>query len=163
MQSHFRDFHRHAFGGWCLVFALALPATGLAKPAMSLQEAIRLATVRAPLLEARRAGVTAAQEDAARAGALPDPMLTVGIDNLPVTGADAFDSQADIPDLPPAAARVVLGYQPDEAFSKVERVIIRRPKGRWVAQVTDGETDRHWVDITPAELPFVAARKAKRG
>ena len=70
MQSHFRDFHRRAFGGWCLVFALALPATGLAKPAMSLQEAIRLATVRAPLLEARRAGVTAAQEDAARAGAL---------------------------------------------------------------------------------------------
>jgi outer membrane protein TolC len=47
------------------------------------------------LLDARRAGVIAANEEAARAGALPDPMLTVGIDNLPVTGADAFDSSAD--------------------------------------------------------------------
>lgn len=74
----------------------------------------------------------------------------------------AFDAQEDIKGLPPAAARLVLGYQPDEAFSKVERVIIRRPKGRWVAQVIDSDTDRHWVDITPAELPFVAARTAKQ-
>ena len=73
----------------------------------------------------------------------------------------AFDAQADIPDIPPAAARVVLGYQPDEAFSVVERVIVRRPKGRWVSQVIDGDTDRHWIDITPAELPFVV-RKAKQ-
>lgn len=95
MQSHFRYFQRHALVGWCLVCALALPATGLARTDISLQDAVRLATARAPLLEARRAGVTAAREDAARAGALPDPMLTVGIDNLPVTGAEAFDPQAD--------------------------------------------------------------------
>ena len=74
----------------------------------------------------------------------------------------AFDSQDDIPELPAAAARLVLGYQPDEAFSVVERVIIRRPKGQWVAQVINGDTDRHWVDISPAELPFGGARKAKR-
>jgi outer membrane protein TolC len=47
------------------------------------------------MLDARKAGVTAASEEAARAGALPDPMLTVGIDNLPVTGTDALDSSAD--------------------------------------------------------------------
>ena len=62
---------------------------------VSLPQAIERAVQRAPMLDARKAGVTAASEEAARAGALPDPMLTVGIDNLPVTGTDAFDSSAD--------------------------------------------------------------------
>jgi outer membrane protein TolC len=75
---------------------LATPFAATAAPGeLSLQEAVRLATERAPMLDARRAGVSAAQEESARAGALPDPMLTVGIDNLPVTGGDAFDVRAD--------------------------------------------------------------------
>ncbi len=75
---------------------LAAPFAALAaSPGLTLPEALRLANERAPMLDARRAGIAAAQEEAARAGALPDPMLTVGIDNLPVTGRDAFDSRAD--------------------------------------------------------------------
>jgi outer membrane protein TolC len=82
--------------------ALALLAASFFAPgvfagtaAISLPQAIERAVQRAPLLDARRADVLAADEEAARAGALPDPMLTVGIDNLPVTGADAFDSSAE--------------------------------------------------------------------
>jgi outer membrane protein TolC len=82
--------------------ALALLAASFFAPgvfagptAISLPQAIERAVQRAPLLDARKADVIAADEEAARAGALPDPMLTVGIDNLPVTGADAFDSSAD--------------------------------------------------------------------
>lgn len=76
---------------------IAASATAAAAPAgLSLPEAVRLATERAPLLDARSAGVTSAREEAARADALPDPMLVVGIDNLPVTGADAFDDSADM-------------------------------------------------------------------
>jgi outer membrane protein TolC len=78
----------------CLSLALTLPASSAIRE-ISLQDAVRMAVDRAPMLDARRAGVTAAQQDAARAGALPDPMLTVGIDNLPVTGSDAFDTGAD--------------------------------------------------------------------
>lgn len=74
----------------------------------------------------------------------------------------AFDSQKDLPGLPPAAVRVVLGYQPDEAFSEVVRVTVRRPKGRWVAQIVDGDVAPGWVDITPVELPFGETRKARR-
>lgn len=75
---------------------LAMPIAALAAShELTLAEAVRLATERAPMLDARRAGVSAAQEEAARAGALPDPMLTVGIDNLPVTGSDAFNSRVD--------------------------------------------------------------------
>jgi outer membrane protein TolC len=73
---------------------MSWPASSASR-GISLQDAVRMAVDRAPMLEARRAGLTAAQQDAARAGALPDPMLTVGIDNLPVTGSDAFDTGAD--------------------------------------------------------------------
>ena len=78
------------------VAVLATPFAALAAShKLTLPEAIRLASERAPMLDARRSGVLAAQEEAARAGALPDPMLMVGIDNLPVTGSDAFDTRAD--------------------------------------------------------------------
>lgn len=78
------------------VAVLVTPIAALAAShELTLPEAIRLASERAPMLDARRAGVSAAQEEAARAGALPDPMLTVGIDNLPVTGSDAFDARVD--------------------------------------------------------------------
>ena len=78
------------------VAALATPlAAWAASQTLTLPEAVRLASERAPMLEARRAGVSAAQQEAARAGALPDPMLTLGIDNLPVTGRDAFDTRVD--------------------------------------------------------------------
>ena len=62
---------------------------------MTLGEAVRLATERAPMLEARRAGIEAAKQETARAGSLPDPTLVVGVDNLPVTGPDAGDFTAD--------------------------------------------------------------------
>jgi cobalt-zinc-cadmium efflux system outer membrane protein len=62
-----------------------------AEPALTLAEAVRLAGTHAPRLEAQGAAVAAAEAEASRAGALPDPMLMVGIENLPVTGGDAFD------------------------------------------------------------------------
>jgi outer membrane protein TolC len=52
---------------------------------------VRAASSQAPRLQAQDAAVAAAEADASRAGALPDPMLMVGIENLPVTGGDAFD------------------------------------------------------------------------
>lgn len=87
---------RAGVGACCLWLALSLPSVALATPsALTLAEALRIAVSRAPLVDASQSGVTAAREEAARAGALPDPMLTVGLDNLPVTGADAFDPDAD--------------------------------------------------------------------
>lgn len=78
------------------VAVLAAPLAAWAAPSgLTLPEALRLASERAPMLEARKAGVSAAHEEAARAGALPDPTLSVGIENLPVTGSDAFDASVD--------------------------------------------------------------------
>ena len=76
---------------WPALAAAATPVTDV-----SLGQAIQLAVQRAPSLQARDARIGSAEQEAARAGALPDPMLTVGINNMPVTGADAFDTQADL-------------------------------------------------------------------
>lgn len=55
---------------------------------LSFTAALDLAERQSPNLAANAAQITAAQLSAIPAGALPDPRLFVGIDNLPVTGAD---------------------------------------------------------------------------
>jgi hypothetical protein len=69
-----------------------------------------------------------------------------------------FDRQLALPGIPPAAIRVVIGYELDLAMSKVERVIVRRPSpaGRWVSQIVHVDGAYTWEDITPAELPLRA-------
>ncbi len=137
----------------CLLL-LAVPATGTAAAPMALDEAIRLALVRAPMLDARRAQVVAADQESRRAGALPDPELSVGIENGPVTGQDAFDLRADemtmkrigLRQAIPArakrdAARTLAARTVDEASAQVqaEQLNIRRAVaeawiGVWAAQ-----------------------------
>jgi hypothetical protein len=75
----------------------------------------------------------------------------------------AFDAQEELPGLPAAAARLIVGYQPDAVFSEVERVTVRRPLGRWVSQIVEADAECSWVDITPVELPFGAMRRRARG
>lgn len=58
-------------------------------------QAITGAVRLAPSVAARQAQSLAAREEAARAAALPDPTLTAGLDNVPVSGSDAFDLAAD--------------------------------------------------------------------
>ncbi len=76
------------------MLALAFTSPILAQ-SLTLRETVRRAAEQAPRLEADDAAIAAAREGAARAGALPDPMLVVGIDNLPVSGSNAFDTAAD--------------------------------------------------------------------
>lgn len=71
------------------------PARVETEQGLDLDEALALAAARAPMLQARAARLEAAREEALRAGQLPDPELTAGIDNLPITGPDAFDLSAD--------------------------------------------------------------------
>ena len=119
---------------------LALSGVAHAAP-LTLPEATRQAVEQAPRLEARQAALEAAQADASRAGALPDPMLMFGIENLPVTGSDALDVAADEMTMKrigvrqeiPAAAkrtarRTMAQRRVDEAraVSQVERLAVQR-------------------------------------
>lgn len=78
-----------------LAVSILLLSFSTASPGVSFDDALRQAVEHAPLLRARASQIAAAQEDAARAGALPDPQLTLGVANWPVTGSDAFDLRAD--------------------------------------------------------------------
>jgi len=72
---------------------LVLPLTATA--ALSFDEATRLARDQAPALQAQRSALDGAQVVLPAAATLPDPRLIVGLDNLPVTGADRFSTTAD--------------------------------------------------------------------
>lgn len=88
-----RDF-RYPAGLLLALMLVAVPAWS-APLFISFDDALRLAAERAPTLDARRSQISAAQEEAARSAALPDPKLTLGLVNYPVTGSDAFDLRAD--------------------------------------------------------------------
>lgn len=83
-------------GFWGLPFLLASCVVFAAdETPLSLDAAVEQALQIAPQVNARAAGVDAAQALTVSAGRLPDPELIVGIDNLPVTGPDAYSTTAD--------------------------------------------------------------------
>jgi outer membrane protein TolC len=67
----------------------AQTALAVATP-LSLAEAQRLAIARSRQLDAQDAATAASQDRAVAARQLPDPVLKVGVDNLPVTGAGRY-------------------------------------------------------------------------
>ena len=79
-----------------LVFAgaLFLAAPALAQ-VLTLEEALKIGEAQSPRLAAQRSAVVATSEQVGRAGQLPDPKLRLGIENLPVSGADRFHYDRD--------------------------------------------------------------------
>ncbi len=55
---------------------------------LSIDEAVGIAQGNAPVLSAALDGARAARELAVAEGQLPDPVLRLGVDNLPVNGPD---------------------------------------------------------------------------
>jgi outer membrane protein TolC len=76
-----------------LLGAAGLPAR--AQQPLSLEDAQHRAVERSRQVAAQNAAVTASREMAVAAGRLPDPVLRAGIDNLPVTGPDAYSTTRD--------------------------------------------------------------------
>ena len=74
--------------------AMAVAASAAEAP-LTLEAAVQQGLARAPQMEARAADGTAAREEAARAGQLPDPVLTFGLANFPVTEPGAFSLRSD--------------------------------------------------------------------
>jgi len=70
-------------------------AFGADDSTLSLESAVEQALQRAPQVDAKSASIEAAQALTVSAGRLPDAQLVVGIDNLPVTGPDAYSTTAD--------------------------------------------------------------------
>lgn len=76
-----------------LAAAMGMPAD--AAPGLGYEQALDLAERRSPALAARAASVDAAARSAEAAGRLPDPSLSVGLENLPIGGRERFDWSAE--------------------------------------------------------------------
>lgn len=72
----------------------ALPVAVLAEP-LTFDAALQRATTTAPSVQASAAGVDATRSASIAAGRLPDPTLSVGVDNFPVSGPPAFTLNGD--------------------------------------------------------------------
>ena len=75
--------------------AIVLAATPLGAQSLSFEEALRSGEAQSPRLAAQRSMVNSADHQAGRAAELPDPRLRLGIENLPITGADRFRYDRD--------------------------------------------------------------------
>ena len=81
--------------GAIAIALLVAAASAESQAPLSLYEALRIAEERAPVLAASHAAARGMRERGRLAAELPDPVLRAGIDNLPVTGPDAFSIGAD--------------------------------------------------------------------
>jgi outer membrane protein, heavy metal efflux system len=69
---------------------LLLAGISITGHALTFDEAMRLAQTEAPQIKAREESLNAAQSSLQPAGALPDPKLALGVQNLPIEGADRY-------------------------------------------------------------------------
>src|SRR5215468_7518458 len=77
-----------------LALIFSVSATAADAP-LTLAEAQRIAVARSRSIAAQDSAVDAAREMAVAAGQLPDPVATVGVNNLPINGPDAWSFTKD--------------------------------------------------------------------
>ena len=88
-------FHTPFQAGTRMVIAMLLAGFSIPSQALTFEQALHLAQVQAPQLKASEQGVAAARANLLPAGELPDPILALGIDGLPIDGPDAYSVTAD--------------------------------------------------------------------
>jgi len=79
---------------WTALAALSLWPMG-SHAGLSFEQATQLARDQAPALIAQRSALAGAQATLPAAATLPDPRLTLGVDNLPISGADRLSLTRD--------------------------------------------------------------------
>jgi len=118
----------------CLVAAM-LATMSVHAGSISFGEALTLAESRAPALKAAVAGEDAARAANRAAGQLPDPSLILGLENLPISGPDAWSPNRDfmtmqrfgvMQQLPNGAKRRAERDQRAAKLSIAEAVLIER-------------------------------------
>ena len=79
----------------CWIFALCWVCAARATAGLGFDETRQLALAQAPSLLAQQQVLAGAQALAPAASTLPDPRLIVGVDNLPISGADRWSLSRD--------------------------------------------------------------------
>ena len=78
-----------------ILLAMIAPLAQAGEPPLGLAEALAISEQRSAKLAAQSSAVSASAEQVGRSAALPDPKLRVGVDNLPVSGPDAYSLTSD--------------------------------------------------------------------
>lgn len=117
-----------------LAAAIAVaPCPALAQGAgLSLREAQRVAVERSRGLEGQRLAVSAAREMAKAAAQYPDPVLSMGLENVPAQGADRLSLTAD----PMTMKRIQLMQE----FTRGSKLTLRSE--RFESEARKGEAER---------------------
>lgn len=94
-MPYFADRYHLSLPGLAAVCLLAQTPLRAQQPVLEFDAALNIARERSQQLVAEREARTAAEELAVAAGQRPDPMLMAGVENLPVSGDDAFEITRD--------------------------------------------------------------------
>jgi cobalt-zinc-cadmium efflux system outer membrane protein len=152
---------RHRRAGLLLAAALISGSAWPASEGLSYAEALGRAAANAPTVVAREQQIAAAREDAVRASALPDPALTVGLSNWPVTGGDAFETRADDMTMKEIG---VMQSVPARAKRQARRAVAERKVEQALAASTSERlavrqaTAQAWIDLWAAQQEITALR-----
>jgi outer membrane protein TolC len=119
-----------------LLLFVMLSMQARADEPLSLEAAVERALEIAPQVGAGTANVEGMQASAISAGRLPDPQVIVGIDNLPVTGADAYSTTADFMTMRKAG---LMQEFPAASKRKLEREIAGARVGVAQAQLLESQ------------------------
>lgn len=160
-----------------LLLSVSRLSVGADEPPLTLDAAVEQALETAPQLAARTANAEAARALTMSAGRLPDPELVVGVDNLPVTGPDAYSTTRDFMTMRkvgvmqefPGAGKRRLERDRAEAEASVadaelvesRLAVARDVAGAWIRRATAEASLNHLRALEPeVELQATAARAA---
>ena len=95
-------------------------------PPLSLDQAVQASTARSQRVVAAQAQTRAARERVLAAGQLPDPVLKVGVNNLPVDGPDRFSLTRDFMTM--RSIGVMQEFTRDDKRGRARRASSARPR-----------------------------------
>jgi outer membrane protein TolC len=151
----------------CIVTtALAPVAAVAADRPLTLPQAQRLAVERSRLLSAQDSAAAAAREMAVVAEQLPDPVASISINNVPVSGADAFSLSRDFMTMRSIGVMQEL-IRPDKRRARAAR--FEREADKAIAEkaavvvITERDTALAWLERYYAEgQAAVVAEQARQ-
>jgi cobalt-zinc-cadmium efflux system outer membrane protein len=150
-EEHPMSLHRLLL---LLLFAASSGVGAEDQPLLSLDDAVRRALEMAPQVSAQTANLEAMQALTLSAGRLPDPELVIGIDNLPVTGSDAYSMTSDFMTMRKVG---VMQEFPSGAKRKLQREVADAQAGVANAELTEArlataqQVAQAWVRRAAAE------------
>ncbi|MDQ6681516.1 MAG: TolC family protein [Pseudomonadota bacterium] len=128
---------------------LFIATVAIAEP-LSFDDALKLAEVRSRALPAKEASAAAARQMAVAAGQRPDPVLTAGVNNLPVTTSDRFSLSRDFMTMRSIGVmqQLTRGSKLDARTARFEREAEAAEAGRALALTElQRETAMAWLDL----------------